>query len=496
MIVIGLDIGTTRCKAAYIDETGQPQILPNRRGDLFTPSAVFFEDGVRPITGAEALAEGFLQPEHVHTCFKRALGSSDVLYTGADGRTYTATDLQSLMIAALKEDIEKRFNGEVDEAVITVPANFMDHKKQATIDAARAAGIKVLKLVHEPTAAGIAYALDKKQDRTFVVYDLGGGTFDVSVLRTEGDNITAVNTAGRERLGGEDFNRRIEQFLKERFVRENKYEPTPEADPMFFQELAEKAEQAKVSLSEKSKTRIVIGCKGKQSIIEITRDLLQDSLECTDQAVKEANLTWKEIDTIILVGGSVRMPAVQSALADLSGVVPHCDIEPDRAVCYGAALQCAMELSKSGKTLMIGGRAIPAPQAFVTETTAYGVGCCVVAKDGALKNAVILPKASPIPTTKTDRFALHHDNQTEARVEVLQGEEGQAYEECLSIGEIVLSDLPPEHKKTKRIEVTYGIDANGMIRASGKDLVGGTQVEISIDYSKGTESTGPDRSAA
>jgi len=504
MIVIGMDIGTARCKVARIDETGRPQIVANRRGDLYTQSAIFFEEGQRPVVGSEAVAEGFLEPEHVHTCFKRALGSDEVLYTGADGRTYTATDLTSIMISALKEDVEKRFNEEVDEAVITVPANFQDHKKQAVINAAKAAGINVLKLVHEPTAAGIAYALDRNQDQCFIVYDLGGGTFDVSVLHVAGDAITVLNTAGVERLGGEDFNRRIEKLVVDQFVKDNGYEPTPDADPMFFQELAEKVETAKIALSDKSKTRIVIGCRGKQSIVEITSDqfetltadLLQQTLECTTQAIDAAGKTWEQIDTILLVGGSVRMPAVANAVADLSGIVPHCDIEPDRAVCHGAALQCSIELAASGKTIMIGGRAIPAPAAFVQEVTAHGVGCCVAAKDGTLANAVILPKGTGIPTTKTDRFSLQYEQQTEARIEILQGEEGQPRDECLSIGEIVLTNLAVEHKRSKRIEITYSIDRNGMIRATGKDLVGGEQVEIRIDYSKGTTESAPVSDAA
>lgn len=492
MIVVGLDIGTTRCKAAYIDETGRPQFVLNRRGDPYTPSAILFEDGVRPIVGTEALAEAFLQPEHVLTHFKRVLGSADILYTDAKGKTYTATDLQGLLIRSFKEDIESRFNADLDEAVFTVPANFQDHKKQAAICAAEAAGIKVVKLIHEPTAAGIAYALGKKQDRRFVVYDLGGGTLDVSVLEVAGDTINVLNTTGVERLGGADFNERIEKLVLQRFAKENGFTPDKGDEPLFYQELATKAELVKVALSQKTKARQVFGCQGRQSIVEVTRDefesltgdLLKASLDCTQRAVDEAGLTWKDIGAIILVGGSVRMPAVQTALADLSGIVPHCDIEPDRAVCYGAALQCAMELAGAGKTVMIGGRAIPAPQAFVQEVTFHSVGCCVVDQNKELRNAVILPKATPVPTSKTDRFSLEYEGQTEARIEILQGEEGQLRDECLSIGQIVLSNLPPEHKRSKRIEVTYRIDKNGMIHATGRDLVSGQQVEIQIDYRK------------
>ena len=495
MAAIGLDIGTTRCKASFVDQTGRAQIVPNRRGDLFTPSAIFFEDGTHPIVGVEALAEGFLQPEYVHTCFKRVLGSQDVLYTDTNGKTYTATDFQAILIKSLKEDVEARLNEVVDEAVITVPANFQDHKKQATIDAAKMAGIKTLKLLHEPTAAGLAHALDKKQDQCVVVYDLGGGTFDVSVLETKGDDITVLTSTGREKLGGEDFNQRIETFVVEQFVAETGYTPTPQTDPMFFSELAEKAEPAKIALSDKSSTRIVIGCQGQQAIVELTRskfeqltkDLLQETLDCTCEAIAEIGRGWDEIDVILLVGGAVRMPAVEMALAELTGIAPRMTVEPDRAVCYGAALQCAIELAAMGKAATIGGRAIPTPKAMVREVTTHGVGCCVVAKDGLLSNAIILPKGTSIPTAKTDRFALQHDGQTDARVEILQGEEGQAREECLSIGHVELKNLPPEARSSKRIEVTYAIDHNGMITARGRDLVGGEQVEIRIDYSRGIE---------
>ncbi len=504
MIVLGIDVGTTRSKVSALDDTGRAQIVLNQRGDPYTPSAVYFEEGRTPIVGVEALAEGFLYPQYVRTCFKRVLGSSDVLFTDVNGKTYTATDLTRVLIAALKRDVESRFNQEVDEAIFTVPANFQDHRKQAVIDAAEGAGIKAIKLVHEPTAAGIAYALDKNKDFRFGVFDLGGGTLDVSILESKGNRITVLNSTGCEKLGGEDFSARLQPLILKQFTKENKYEPTQESDPLFFQELADKVEQAKIHLSQKNKTRIVVGCQGRQSIVEITRDqfesltadLVQDAMDCTKEAVVETGLSFTDLDTFILVGGSVRIPAVQSALADLTSIVPHCDIEPDRAVCYGAAQMCAMELAKAGKTIMVGGRAIPAPKAFVQETTAHCVGCCVAEKDGTLRNAVILPKGTPIPMTKTDRFALHEEDQTEARIEVLQGDEGQERDECLSIGEIVLSNLPPEHKKSRRIEVTYGIDENGMIHATGKDLIGGEHAEIRIDYSKGIAQADPSQQAA
>lgn len=496
MILLGIDLGTTRSKVAHVDETGRPQMILNRRGEVYTPSAIFFESGRNPIVGVEALSEGLLQPEHVHTCFKRVLGRPDVLYTDADGKRYTATDLQAILIRHLKEDVENRFLTKVDQAVISVPANFKDHQKQATIDAAKAAGIEVIKLVHEPTAAGLAYALGKHKDQRFVVYDLGGGTFDVSVIETAGDEINVLNSTGCERLGGEDFNERIETRIIERFAKDHGFTPTVESDPVVIQEIREKVEQAKIALSEKTKTKNVVGCRGKQSIIEITRkdfeqwtaDLRRQTLECTAKAIEQVGLGWKDINSLILVGGGVRMPAIQCELADLTGIVPHCDIEPDRAVAYGAALQCAIELSKSGKTLMIGGRVIPAPKAFIQEVTTHGVGCCVAEHNGHLANAVILPKGTAIPSTKADRFALQFEDQSEARIEILQGEEGQGRDACLAIGEILLSNLPPETKRSKRIEIIYSIDNNGMIRATGKDLISGQCVEIKIDYRTGLAS--------
>lgn len=494
MIIAGVDLGTARTKAAVIDEFGRPQIVPNQRGDLYTPSVVYFENGRTPIVGVEAVAEGFIYPEHVHSHFKRLMGSSDVLYTDASGKAYTAADLSSVMLSSVKTDVEERFNGQVDAAVITVPANFKDQQKQVTIDAAEGAGLQVLKLLHEPTAAGIAYALEKKKDQVFVVFDLGGGTFDASVLQTAGDRVTVLNSLGLERLGGADFNLRIEQQVVERFAKEHGYTPTGEEDAAFFQELAEKVENAKVSLSKTSKTKIVVGYRGNQTIVEVTRsdfeswtkDLVGQTVDCATTAVSEAGLVWTDVNSIILVGGAVRMPLVTAALAEHTGITPHCDIEPDRAVAFGAALQCALEHSKGGKTLMVGGRAIPTPQAFVQEVTVHSVGCCVVDKDSELRNAVILPKGTPIPAKKVDRFSLVHEDQPEARIEILQGDEGEPREKCLSIGEIVLRDLPPEHTKTKRIEVTYMIDGNGMIKAVARDCVGGSVAEINIDYRIGT----------
>ena len=483
IISVGIDFGTTRSKVAIVDQTEQPSSVANSRGDYWTPSVICFENGKPAFVGMDAMYEGLVHPEKVAAYFKLKLGSDEVLYKCK--QKYTATDLAAIMIKSLKDDVERRTNITVERATLSCPANFRDDAKAALLDAARKAGIEPDGLISEPAAAGLAYAFGKQYDSRFVVFDLGGGTLDVSIIEVAGDSITVLATDGVPKLGGNDFTARIEKYAFEHFIKETGYTPTKDADSLFFPELYQKAEAAKVTLSEREKAKIVVGCQGKQSILEMMRadfksmcnDLTMQCIECCEKTVQGVGFSWKDIDSFVMVGGSSRMRHLQDMLADLTGLVPKMDIEPDRAISWGAALKARMVLGDKG--------VLPHTNIFLREVAAHDLGCGVLKPDGKGEDdviqSVIIPRNTPVPTQKSDRYFLQHEQQDVVDITILQGDGGLPMGECLKIGEIILEDLPKEPKRTRRIEVVYTLDANGMAQVKASDLVGGARKSVSVD---------------
>ena len=483
---VGFDFGTTRSKAAVVDQTERPFSVQNSRGDFWTPSAIFFEKGKPTLIGVDAMNEGFVKPQDFVCNFKLKLGTNDILYRGL--QDYTATDLASIMLGELKKDAERRTNTVVSEAVFSCPANFRDDAKQALLEACRTAGIEPLGLISEPAAAGLAYAFSKGYDQTFAVVDLGGGTLDVSLMEVTGNTITVKATDGVAKLGGNDFTDVIERHVLEQFGKQAGYMPSIQADPLFFQELRQKAEAAKVTLSDREKTNIVIGCRGKQAILEIKRadfvswckPLFDQAIDCADKAIRGAGVAWRDVGSLIMVGGASRMPHLQQKLADLTGLVPKMDLEPDRVVAMGAALKARLILGEKG--------VLPHPNIFVKEVTAHGLGCAVLKPGGRdeadLIQSVIIPKNTPVPSQRTDHFFLEHESQDSVTIVVAQGEESQPLKQCLKIGELRLDNLPKESKRSKRIKVDFAIDPNGMAYVTATDVVGQATKSVSVNYKK------------
>jgi len=458
-------------------------LRPEQSGDFYTPSVICFEKGRPAFIGLEAFYEGLVHPDKVAANFKLKLGSNEVLYRGK--QDYTARDLAAAVISALKADVERRTNTTVDRAVLSCPANFRDDAKAALLEAAKTAGIEADGLISEPAAAGLAYSYEKRHDRRFVIVDLGGGTLDVSIIEVTGNSVTVEATDGVPKLGGNDFTQRVEKRILEQFEENTHYTPSRDADPLFFQELYQKAEAAKVTLTDRDKATVVIGCRGQQSILEIKRsdfvslckDLFDCCLACADKAVQGSGKKWQDIDSLVMVGGASRMPHLQEKLANATGLVPKMDIEPERAVAMGAALKARLVLGEKG--------VLPRSEIFVREVAAHGLGCAVLKPGGHgeedLIQAVLITKNTPIPAQRTDHFFLEHEDQTTVVIVVAQGDDGKPIKDCLKIGELTLDNLPEEPKRTKRIKVDYSLDTNGMASVTALDLVGGTTKTVSID---------------
>lgn len=494
--MLGLDFGTTRTKAAYMDAAGKPNIVLNEWGEPYTPTAIYFNTKGNHLIGRDAVEQACLDPTYFIRNFKLKLGSLDSLLS--NGQSVTPTEAAAILIKNVKEMVEKQLGIKMEECVVTCPANFRDDSKQALKEACEQCGLKVLRLLPEPTAAGYAYSLNKSSDRIYAVYDFGGGTFDVSIQKIQGNQITTLATEGVPKLGGNDFNECIKKRLLQDIQKKLRTIPDPQKDALFYLDLERRIEEAKMSLNNRPKVPIVISYNGQQIIYEITQDqfhkdidpLIQLSLEAYNRALQAANLSSSQIDHLIMVGGTSRMKYVQERVADVTGLYPKTDVDPDKAIAYGAAYACIAEMARDGKTASIRGQVIPAPEMFYRDVTAHSVGCCVAdsSKSGQrLINAVIIPKNTPIPCQRYDQFFLENENQTEACIEILQGDENVERDQCLLIGELVLKNLPKETTRSSRIRVEYTIDANGMVTATATDKVSGQQKSVSVDYKKGVK---------
>lgn len=496
MIPIGIDFGTTRCKIANVDPAGKPSVILNARSEPYTRTVVYFGSSGERLVGQDAVEQGYTDPDNCLRNFKLDLGTTRNLLH--NGQVATATDGAEVMLRFLRDMAEKHLGMEVTECVITCPANFRDDSKQALLEAAGRAGLHVLQLVAEPTAAGFAYALNKGGDKKYAVYDWGGGTFDVSIQHVQGAQITTLATEGIRQLGGND----IDVCIKKRALAELSKKigkiPSPSEDPLFHLDADQRVEAAKVSLNNRTKVPIVLQCNGSQAVFEISQDdfhkdidpLIDQTIVAIERALQAAGLNKGQLDYLVMVGGSSRDPYVQKRVADATGLYPKTDIDPDKAIAYGAAYAAISEIAKQGKTASIRGQVIPAPEVFVRDVTAHAVGCCTVDTSTSAKrlvNSVIIPKNTAIPCQRCDQFYLEHEDQIEAKVEILQGEPDAERDKCLLIGELVLKNLPKETKRSPRITVDYMIDANGMVTATATDKVSGQRQTVSVDYKKGVK---------
>jgi len=498
MIIAAIDAGNSRFKYAVADETGNPKIITNRYGEPFTPSAVYFEEDGTTIVGTEALNAGFADPTRLVVNWKRSMGTDEPLYTAPDGKVYPARDILAILLKDAKEVIEAKTGDVVNEAVITVPANYNDAQKQQTMDAAASVGIKAILLPHEPTAAALGNELYKRKDALCLVYDLGGGTFDISLIHSKGNVFTIIGTGGEPTIGGRDFNDRVCEKLLKAFEQQHGFVPDRLEHPVFYHEMNQRVEQLKISLSAQSQSKIIVSCDGKPFQMTVTRqqfndwvhDLIETTLECVKQTLEDAELTFGDIDEIYAVGGGSMMQVVIEALETLSSKKVSKRCEPHSAAALGAVLASRIEYQRQKRDYPRGGDILPPPpDLIIHEILSHSIGVKTLSVNGKEVCSEVLTKETPVPSEYTKLFKLSEPNQTAVTIVILEGSDGKPASECLTLGHFDMVGLPPRPDLIGRIEVTFSLDQNGILTARARDNASGKTGELEIDYDLNGKST-------
>ena len=467
---VGIDLGTTNSVVAVL-EGGEPAVVANAEGNRTTPSIVAFK-GEEVLVGELAKRQAITNPDNTIRSIKREKGTTwKQKFEGSD---YTPQEISARILQKLKRDAEAYLGEDVTEAVITVPAYFNDAERQATKEAGKIAGLNVLRIINEPTAASLAYGLENSEDQKILVYDLGGGTFDVSVLEISEGVFEVKSTAGDSKLGGDDWDEKVMDWLVEKFKSSTGIDISN--DKMAMQRIKEGAEKAKIELSSTSETEINLpfitaNDAGPQHLLEklsrsefekITSDLVDRTKDPVNKAIDDAGLSFSDIDHIILVGGSTRIPSIQALVKTMTGKDPHKGVNPDEVVASGAAIQAGVLKGDVKDVLLL-------------DVTPLTLG--VETKGGIV--AKMIERNTTIPTKRSETFTTAEDGQTEVEIHVLQGEREMASGNK-SLGKFKLTEIPSAKQGTPQIEVTFDIDANGIVNVNAKDLGTGKEQNITI----------------
>jgi molecular chaperone DnaK (HSP70) len=482
-LVVGIDLGTTNSVVAYLDDDSQETvIIPNSEQERVTPSVVQFRPDGTVVVGAEAKAEIDMYTDSTAQFFKPDMGTDTTYEYGS--QTYTPVDLSAYVLRKLKADTEAYLGREVKKAVITVPAYFHDSARNATIEAGKRAGLEVLRIINEPTAAILAYGVDRaKENATVMVYDLGGGTFDVTLARVAAGSVEVIGTDGNHELGGKNWDDRLLTLVAERFEKETGINPL--ADPYGFQALLVVAEQAKKELSARERTRPTVTAMGHTVQIEVTRaefeqatsDLVDQTITLLEQVLQAATIPPGAVDMILLVGGSTRMTMCSNRLRELWGNQPSSTLNPDECVAAGAAMQAALLGSTGGAGLRRIARGVLGPRPAIRDVTAHSLGCIVVSADESrFLNSIILPRNSAIPAThaQTKVLTTNPNRNNELDVYLLQGEsEHPTYNTVL--GRYTFTGVPHYQGET-HVRIEYSYDTNGVVQVRAFDEHSGQQL--------------------
>ncbi|HUA99588.1 MAG TPA: molecular chaperone DnaK, partial [Terracidiphilus sp.] len=497
--MIGIDLGTTNSCVAVL-EGGEPKVIANEEGARTTPSIVGFSKSGERLVGQVAKRQAITNPENTIFSIKRFMGrrfnevndemkmvpykvvqQGDHVAVVAQGKEYTPPEISAMILQKLKKSAEAYLGESVTEAVITVPAYFNDAQRQATKDAGKIAGLDVKRIVNEPTAAALAYGLDKKKDETIAVYDFGGGTFDISILEVGEGVIEVKSTNGDTHLGGDNLDQRIVDWLIAEFKQEEGLDLSSKGNEMALQRLKDAAEKAKIELSTTVETEINLpfitaDATGPKHLVrkltrakleQLVEDLIEKSVGPCQQALKDAGVTTSQIDEVVLVGGQTRMPRIQELVKKLFGKEPHRGVNPDEVVAVGAAVQAGVLAGEVKDLLLLD----VTPLTLAIETL------------GGVATPMI-PRNTTIPTKKTETFSTAADSQTEVEVHVLQGERPMAGQNR-TLGKFKLAGIPPAPRGVPQIEVTFDIDANGILNVTAKDNATGKDTRITITSSSG-----------
>jgi molecular chaperone DnaK len=497
---VGIDLGTTNSAVAHRNAYGRPEVIANREGQNITPSVVYF--GTEPpAVGQEAKEWARLGNDEIASFFKPHMGNPQFQLRFGE-RAYSATDLSAIVLRRLKEDAEARLGEAVDRAVITVPAYFADPQRKATIKAGEAAGFRVMRIINEPTAAALAYGLQKAGvEETVLIYDLGGGTFDVTVARITPAEIVVLSTAGDHDLGGKNWDDRIATFLSERFAAETGFDPLD--DPSALNEVLVRSEQAKWTLSERASARITLqlGTErrtfdlGRPEFEAMTYPLMERTRRLTEEALGEAGLTWPKLDGVLLVGGSTRMPMVRSYVSQMSGKPPRAGVNVDEVVALGAAIQAALEVgeaigdavprftlgaSRGTAEATTATAALPARR--VTDVMSHSLGTVAVSPDGsAYVNDLVIRRNVPIPATDSRAYlhATHGGANDRLEVYVTQGE-STAPTDCTILGKYVFQGIEPTGAEVA-VDVGLSYDSNGVVQVRAIQRDTGRELPMTVE---------------
>jgi len=489
--VVGIDLGTTFSAIAVVNDEGKPEIIPNREGERITPSVVLF-DGDAPIVGTLARQSAVARPLNVVQFVKRQMGNPSWKFRTENGETFTPEEISAIILKRLKEDAEATLGVPIRDAVITVPAYFDDAQRKATHDAGRIAGLNVLRIINEPTAAALAYAFGsfrktvsptvagatrpELREQTVLVYDLGGGTFDVTIMRLGKDDVNVVATGGDKNLGGFDWDNAIMKFLNEEFKTRTGVDLCDE--PEVEQQLRDKAEVAKKTLSARDKTSVLLAAAGKTASVVLTRadfeamtaSLLNRTTSIMGFTLEDAGLQWSQVDKILLTGGSTRMPAVPAMIERLTGKHPSSELHPDEVVALGAALQgTILELKETKRGGAKEGKRGSLPVLKIQDINSHSLGVVALNENNKDANSIVLKKGTPIPCSANDTFCTVVDRQDAIHVQVTEGEDTElAYVKIVGEGTMKI----PPYPRGSPIEVRFEYDHDGIIHVQVFDLTG------------------------
>ena len=489
-----IDLGDGRVKVAIPDSNGNPATMPFSDGGLYLPSAIFFGSDGSVVYGLEAVNLGLAEPERLVIHWKRKMGTDEVLHRADDGTEYRARDIARLLLQEVARNFEARTGELLTKAAISVPAVYIDSKKEQTKQAGEALDIEVVCMPHEPTAALFGNKVHDRCDGLRAVIDVGSSTTDVSIGEKSGNNIAIRNTNGDPNLGGQDFSTKLREMLLDRFEQKHGFRPDPQKHPLAYQDLFQRIEQVKHSLSTRDQASVVINCEGhvfstvvtREEFERITTDELKRVMDCVDQTLKEAGVLAETILEIIPVGGPSQMPMVADAIEKRFGKKPTCHCEPHFAVALGNVIAGRLKIELDGGVFESGGNKLPPLNLSARDVTTHPIGVAVLVdgNNGRLINAVVLDKGVPIPSDQTHPFTLAVPGQTDAKIEVLQGQDAAPYDECLLLGHFELTGMTPVFDRPHRVDVRLKFDHNGMLTASAYDPASGISADLEIDYAK------------